>query len=947
MIAGAAVSSAVSGAAIFAGSALLGSIIGAVAGGITTNFINAAFSDKPGTQNPEAVFDREATSRLLTVRQAVSPWQWIYGQVRVGGIITYLESGAEYLHMVITLAGHPCEEVGDIYFDDEVIPLDGAGAATGTFAGFVRIKKSLGDEAAGVQPFSDLVAESGQSVSPSAPMWTSAHCQTGRTKIYVRLKWSADLFPNGIPNITAVVKGRKVLDPRQSPAITAWSQNAALCINDYLTHAIGLGATYASEIDEPQLIAAANICDENVERNLGSPTQYEDRYTMNGAFYVNNTPRVVLGRMLTAIAGSARFLGGTWGIYPAVYQTPTITLTEDHLRGSLHVTPRLSKRDLANGVKGIYVSPDNNWQASDFPAVTKLTGSPLQDEYLIEDQNERIWRELDLPFTTSAATAQRIARIELERVRQQITVDFPGTLSCYRLQPGDTVQFTFAPLGWTAKVFEVVSTSLSFDEDGEGGVSLGCNLSLRETASTIYDWSASNETAVDAAPDTNLPDPWTVAAPSGVTVTKTDDSDRVSVTWTVNDIFAAHHQLEYKLQTDSEWTVLPNVRSAQHEISRLVTGAYSVRVATVNQIGVTSSFANANFTIKRGYEVLQYAIMSGLICNTWTEQSNPKALPLTAVCYASFAGSPDYEPLYVAVGATEGSPGTDAYLITSLDGVEWIERSNPKNTTLNAVCASDSLLVAAGEPDGTDTYLITSPNGYTWTERSAPRNVAINALAWSDELSLFVGVGDPIGGSPSQLYIITSPDGVTWTDRTYTGSGSEGVLSGVVWDGTNNLFVAVGIDDAFATRALILTSPDGITWTRRTAPNTGTNYKLSAIAWNDRNLLCAVGADYSLSRPYVITSPDGITWTQRRQPPSGNGEVLAIASNGSLFVNVGTSASVDAWIGTSANGAKWVERSNPKLLALTGIAWSGSAFLAVGAAEAGGDAYIVKSAEAT
>ena len=39
---------------------------------------------------------------------------------------------------------------------EEVVPLDASGNATGRFAGYVRILKSLGDEAG--QPFAALVA---------------------------------------------------------------------------------------------------------------------------------------------------------------------------------------------------------------------------------------------------------------------------------------------------------------------------------------------------------------------------------------------------------------------------------------------------------------------------------------------------------------------------------------------------------------------------------------------------------------------------------------------------------------------------------------------------------------------------------------------------------------------------------------------------------------------
>jgi hypothetical protein len=595
--AGSTAAAAAVGAGWFAAGSIGASLLSGAVGIAVSYAGNALMADKPDSGQSAGQLDQEVTNRNITVRQAVAPWQWIYGQARVAGILTYMEDSpvTGHLHMVITLAGHECEELGDVWFDDEVVPLDGSGEATGRFAGYVRVKKSLGGEAAGVQPFPDLVAE-------SAGLWGPSHCQTGRAKLYVRLLWNPDLFPQGIPNIRCTVKGRKVYDPRS--ATTVWSANAALCVSDYLTAAVGLGCTYASEINETQLIAAANICDESVTLAAGGT---ESRYTMNGAFAVNASPREVLPRLLTSIVGNARFLGGTWGVYPAAYATPSATaLTQDDLRAGIRVQPRLSKRDLANRIKGIYVSPDNDWQASDYPPVTNAT-------YLAEDQAEVLWRELDLPFTTSAATAQRLAKIELERIRQQITVTWPGKLTCYRLQPGDTVPVTLSRYGWSSKIFEVVSQTLTFEESGEGVV-LGCDLVLRETASAVFDWNSGEETTVDPAPDTNLPDPFTVAAPANVNAESGTDElfvmgdgtviTRIRVQWSQPlDYYVEQGGrvlVQFKPASGSTWLDAAPVAGDADEawITGVQDGiAYDLRVRFENALGTRSDWTQIAHTV--------------------------------------------------------------------------------------------------------------------------------------------------------------------------------------------------------------------------------------------------------------------------------------------------------------------------------------------------------------
>jgi len=228
-----------------------------VVGGLLRNVLSGSQKQQKADGDPIAT----SRGRLVTIRQPISPWQVVYGEVRVGGTMTFAHIGEDkrLIHVVVTLAGHVCTEIVDVYFNDELVTLDADGFGIGKWVGdganpYVRVKRSLGDEEG--QPFPDLVAESNGK-------WTDSWRQTGRTKLYVRLFANPELFPTGIPKVTAVVRGRKVYDPRTGAA--AWSSNAALCANDYVTNtAFGIGATYAEEIDEATLIAAANTDEERV-----------------------------------------------------------------------------------------------------------------------------------------------------------------------------------------------------------------------------------------------------------------------------------------------------------------------------------------------------------------------------------------------------------------------------------------------------------------------------------------------------------------------------------------------------------------------------------------------------------------------------------------------------------------------------------------------------------
>ena len=93
-------------------------------------------------------------------------------------------------------------------------------------------------------------------LSGAVSNWTSNHRLRGTAYLYVKLEFDQDAFPSGLPTITADVKGVKVYDPRTST--TAWSDNPALCIRDYLTNERYGRGIPASQIDDTSFTASAN-----------------------------------------------------------------------------------------------------------------------------------------------------------------------------------------------------------------------------------------------------------------------------------------------------------------------------------------------------------------------------------------------------------------------------------------------------------------------------------------------------------------------------------------------------------------------------------------------------------------------------------------------------------------------------------------------------------------
>jgi hypothetical protein len=450
----------------------------------------------------------DLNDRGIMSRTPTGPRQIIYGQSKVSGPIVYLATSGtknEYLHLVVALAGHEVQEIGDVYFNEDlVLTGSGDGYATGKYAAFTGYDGSLIHKHLGTT--TQTVDTTLQTDFPTD--WDSNHRLRGIAYIYCKLTFSNEIFVGGIPNISCVIKGKKVYNP--DTLTTAYSANPALCLRDYLTDAdLGMGMD-TSEIDDTSVIAAAAICVEQVEiKPVTTPATNENRYECNGQVVTSSTPDSIIGQILSAMAGTIAYSGGQVVVYAAAYRAPSLTLDETHMAGAFTVSTRTSARDRVNAVKGTYISEANQWTAADFPQITSAT-------YLAADDGVYHWRDVILPFTTSSSAAQRIAVINLRQAREEIIFTAKFNLTAMQLRAGDTVMLTNANLGFSAKEFQVIAWSLASDGTPPTPV---IELQLRETASSIYDWNVTDEIAVEGAPNTTLPSPFSIVAPTNLTLT--------------------------------------------------------------------------------------------------------------------------------------------------------------------------------------------------------------------------------------------------------------------------------------------------------------------------------------------------------------------------------------------------------------------------------------------
>lgn len=317
-----------------------------------------------------------------------------------------------------------------------------------------------------------------------------------------------------------------------------YTENAALCLADYLANTTwGFKAVYGTEIPIANLSAAANICDEAVPIAAGGT---EPRYACNGTFQLSTKRGDILQNLLTACAGRLTCVGGVFGIYPGAWQGVTLALgsgatndgtpdfSAEGMResgnvlataaGPIRWRPAVSIHDLYNGVKGTYVSPANQWQASDIPPYAQdsdhgyASGSPeypLGDANLAADGGDRRWLDIQLPFTISCPAAQRLCKIELMRRRQQQTGTLLFNLAMYQVSALDVLTLTLPFLGFNTKLFEILAFRFTQQKQQSAGggevLLLGTEVDVQETDPSIYDWSASEELTAQDTQQTSSP----------------------------------------------------------------------------------------------------------------------------------------------------------------------------------------------------------------------------------------------------------------------------------------------------------------------------------------------------------------------------------------------------------------------------------------------------------
>lgn len=625
ILSGLGVSAATAGTVI-AFNVTVAAAVGYVATSLITSWAMSALMPKPD-------FGAATSGTILSnAVSGIAAQDFVYGKIRKGGIITFYESTGDnntYLHQIICLAGHEVNSIGDIYINDQVatfsedfVTVAGTGDDETSWGSKIRVKKYDGSQ---TTADADLVSETSVDANFKG---------LGVAYLYVRYEYDQEIFTSGVPTITAVVEGKKVYDPRTDT--TAYSNNAALCIRDYIASSYGLDD---ASVDNVYFAAAANECDENISLSGGGT---EKRYELNGIVQADRSIGNVLSDMVTACAGSLFWGSGAWRLKAGAYSAPVKTLTLDDLRGPINLDTRASIRSNFNSVIGTFNDADQNWVTADYPKVSSVTsagdfvsgdvytitdagntnfaaigassntvgvtftatgsgsGTGKASAFLGQDNGEEASLDLQLPFTTSASAAQRLAKLTLFRGREQMTFSADFGLEAFSVEAGDIVAFTNERYGFSAKEFEVVGWKFASNQDAGD---LRVTLTLRETSEAAFDWNA-EEVAITSN-DTTLPKISSGTNTLGLTLS--DGGSEVQgdgtvenslvASWTAStNAFTSYYEVEWG-QTSSVNKTTFTTSDNSVALAPVLDGVeYTVRVRSVSVTGYRGAYASATAT---------------------------------------------------------------------------------------------------------------------------------------------------------------------------------------------------------------------------------------------------------------------------------------------------------------------------------------------------------------
>lgn len=449
----------------------------------------------------KAGIPKSQLSRLNVSLDPSTPRKAVFGTTAMNLDLRYHEASGtnqEYIDYIIALSAHKVKSIDEIWFEEKQA-WTASGGVTSTYSGYLTVNTRTEGTSA------NTIAINGGS------NWGSSTRLTGCAYIHLRIKRTGNdnktesPLVNGLPSrVTVIGDGALLYDPRKDSTVpggsgahrvndqSTWgnytaaddTDNPALQLLWWLLGwkingelSIGCGVP-ASRIDLESFITAANICDENVTLAIGGT---QKRYRTSGTATDADDRMSVINTFLTSMNGTLRDSGGklSLDIMKNDLADYVLDFDENDVFGEFEWNQTRGLSDSYNKARGRFIDPSPNslYQLVDYPEVG--FDSP--------DGIERVM-SLDLAFVEDGRRAQRIAKQALQRSQYRGLFSATFSAKAMGVNVGDVVRLSFETLGWSNKLFRVVSQEIR--PDGQ------VPLSLIEESPLIYLWDAEDSAPV-------------------------------------------------------------------------------------------------------------------------------------------------------------------------------------------------------------------------------------------------------------------------------------------------------------------------------------------------------------------------------------------------------------------------------------------------------------------
>lgn len=541
-----------------------------IAAGMATQFAGSMiFKDKV----PSGYRDQSERKQML--RSSKAPETIIVGKTVCSGLLFFAEEEKgdqtenERLFMALAIAAHKVDRIGKIWLNDDLI-------------------SEFGDKAD--YEFHNSRTDCDPYMLKNAPSWKEDMIGDGLAWLRLTLKYDAEKFPYGVPNVKVEVWGKQIYDPRTGK--TVWSNNGALVILDYYRSYLSVPD---SDIDFDAFKIAADLCDEPVMTPEGNT---EPRYTINGAYELSESPASVLDHMHKCIAAEPTYVAGKHGILMQAYNGPAVLRIEpNQIIDTVNITPELGLRDATNAIYGTFVDAEQQYIQTDF--------EPVIVEEWVEEDGLEIKENIDYRFIVSPYQAARVTNLYLRKKRAGRRIQLKMNMDGYAYRPGDVGLLNLPHIG--IQNFECRVAEWKFHPQE------GVELLLEEDGPHIYEDIIGKPFV--RPPFTVLPTGG-VAPPLNLTFVPTNIGEVVQgyLSWQ-----SAAADVRYNTVNILEnGKVIQSIQVPQDrvDLSGLVRGSYRAEVRSINAAGAMSAPAIVDFDIQAPPKPVSVEMVGGMFSLT-------------------------------------------------------------------------------------------------------------------------------------------------------------------------------------------------------------------------------------------------------------------------------------------------------------------------------------------